>query len=205
MSISILMTLMSGRCCAQATKDKERMKFLKMNLQYKQINSEDFSFGNLQPAFVTSTIRNYHEMGLTNLALGKAQIFEEYKPAPTFLAGVVYAYKRNLKKEISRWNPQAGLSFSLDYRSVHLTPRAFDVHKEMYQDIFTYKFYGNVAMSYRISSNAFIDIDLPVMIWNAEYFRQKDLLPITRQIRYLSSWGHSNGYFTLNVGFRYRI
>jgi hypothetical protein len=119
-------------------------------------------------------------------------------------AEVVYVYKRNLVGGPSKWKPQLGVGLSLTYTRLHLVPND-TTHNEIYQNIFTYGGFGCAGISYSVSKRFFIDADLMVMVWNAQYLEQKDILPVSHQVRRGADWWHISNYNYLRLGCRFRI
>jgi hypothetical protein len=158
--------------------------YVKINLSFKRVNSETFSLSNFQPALLFAGDNTAHEVGLTNLYYGKSYAFSDYEPVKSFHTGMFYLIKRRILPKESRFDVRPGLSASFDYTARHLIPRKPQVHKEMHQDIFTYSAFATLSLSYRIAGKLSADCDFPILLWNAQYFLQKDLAPVTKDVSY---------------------
>jgi hypothetical protein len=190
---------------AQKVEHSSLQKHLKLNLTYRRLHSERFSISNFQPALSLASKISTHELGLTDLSYGRSIIIDEYKPANDFKVGIYYQYKIRILPTSWRLDVRPGASFSFDYMCRHLVPERPDVHKEMYQDSFTYTVHGVVSLVYRINKKLILDYDLPFQFWKAQYWLQKDILPVTHKVQHLASWLRPDGYFSFRLGVRYLI
>lgn len=182
--LAVLMCLLSYLSFSQMPK-RNIFTYCKMNLTLWRENPENYSFTNFQPAIQLAS-NTLHEIGLTSLYFGRSYAFQDYRPMRSFRSGLFYLVKRRILSETSRLQIYPGASVSFDYTARHLVPIRPDIHKEMYQDIFTYSAYGVISLGYRINSKFSAECDWPILLWHTQYFLQKDLAPITHEVSYLA-------------------
>jgi hypothetical protein len=204
----LCLSIFSLLCSLAVAQEAERTplkKFFKLNLSYRRPTVQSFSISNFQPAFSLASKRSTHELGLTDVSYTRSWVIDEYEPANNFEMGIFYVYKIQILPASWRLNVQPGVSFSFDYRCRHLVPVRPDVHKEMYQDAFTYGAYGVLSFVYRINNKLMLDYDLPFQFWKAQFWLQKDIGPVTHEVQRLGAWLRPEGYFNFRLGIRYLI
>jgi hypothetical protein len=206
--LSVNILFFSEDTFAQEQEQNEKFsKFLKLTIDFTKFDSRNYHFNNWQPAYVWSRNTTMHELGITEISVSKKLEVAEYY-IRGFDFGLRYLYKYKLPQFFGALIPMIGVSASADYYGSHAEPIRPTVHKEFYLNALTCSLYANAALSYQVNSKFIIDCDFPFSIWSVRFFRQRDILPITKERRVLSGqdfYSPPEYYFNFRIGARYRI